>query len=192
MSPEEDSPLDRLVLAVLKSRKYRTVCPDFIRRLGVQELEKRKTWNQAVKAVKTKLHQVGGAFLDEPVDFRTLRETLKSTSREKGTGALRSVFTELMGSHASTRERLAILEPFYSTLFAGISPPRHILDIACGLHPLGIPWMSLPPPTLYTAYDIYGDLVDFLETAFDLLPVQGEAQVCDVIHLRPPPTADTA
>ena len=50
---------------------------------------------------------------------------------------------ERMRGHASTQERLPILEEFFQTTLASIAPVESVLDLACGLNPLALPWMPL-------------------------------------------------
>ena len=97
-----------------------------------------------------------------------------------------------MEHHASTRERLPFLDEFYSTLLAGLPPPRSILDIGCGLNPLSIPWMPLAPRAAYIAVDIYQDLADFLNAFFALLPLHGRAEARDVLQSLPSRHVDVA
>jgi 16S rRNA (guanine(1405)-N(7))-methyltransferase len=86
-----------------------------------------------------------------------------------------------MRHHASTRERLGILETFYTTTLAAIGPVRSVLDVACGLNPLALPWMPLAVGPTYYACDIYADMVEFLNGFFAIAGVAGQAQVCDLI-----------
>ena len=51
-----------------------------------------------------------------------------------------------------------------------------MLDVACGLNPLAIPWMNLAPNATYHAIDIYEDMMRFLGKAVNLLGVQGNAE----------------
>jgi 16S rRNA (guanine(1405)-N(7))-methyltransferase len=97
-----------------------------------------------------------------------------------------------MRAHASTRERLGILETFYSTIFSVLPPVRSVLDVACGLNPLAIPWMPLAPGAAYYACDIYGDMVAFLNGFFQLAGITGQAQVCDLVSSPPRVRADLA
>ena len=184
--------LDQLLEAVLASSKYRYVDSDFIRSIGAGELGKRRNLKEAIKATKNKLHQVGGAYQqDEPRYARWLDELRRATRREERAQVL-AVCKDIMSRHASTRERLPLLEDFYSTVLAEIAPVRSVIDIACGLHPLAIPWMPLAEDARYYAYDIYSDMMDFLEACFSCLHVQGQARVCDVIHACPTQRADVA
>jgi 16S rRNA (guanine(1405)-N(7))-methyltransferase len=162
--------LDRLAAEVKASAKYRNVCDDLLRSLGTQELGKRN-YRDAVKAVKNKLHQVGGAYLDHSPHYATWLKELQ-TARTDGPAALRAVCSRMMGLHASTRERLPILQPFYADILGALPPIHSVLDVACGFNPLAIPWMPLAPQATYTAIDIYTDLMDFLAKAIDLCGLQ--------------------
>jgi len=78
---------------------------------------------------------------------------------------VRAVCRDLLTAHSSTRERLPILDEFYPPIWAVTGRPTVLLDLACGLNPLTIPWMDLPPGACYHAYDIDADRVAFLNRA---------------------------
>jgi 16S rRNA (guanine(1405)-N(7))-methyltransferase len=67
-----------------------------------------------------------------------------------------------MRSHASTRERLPDLDEFYAGVMQRTGALESVLDVACGLNPLALPWMGLPAGGRYLACDIYTDMVSFL------------------------------
>ena len=67
-----------------------------------------------------------------------------------------------------------------------------VLDVACGLNPLAIPWMPLQPGAQYHACDIYTDMIRFIQAFTDLLPVKGVAKVCDVSAALPSQKVDLA
>src|SRR5262249_34121339 len=64
-------------------------------------------------------------------------------------------------------------------------PIRSVLDLACGLNPLSIPWMPLAPDAEYYACDVYEDLVDFLNDFLALAGVRGAVQAADVTQTCP-------
>jgi len=183
--------LDQLVEAVIESRKYRHVSQEFIKRLGSQELIKQRTLKEAIKATKNKLHQVGGAYLEGEVPYASWLQELRYAAQQDKE-QLRNVCMRIMAHHASTRERLPILEEFYTTLLADLPPVRTVIDIACGLNPLALPWMPLAEDVQYYAYDIYQDMTDFIQGFLDIVHVQGYAQACDVIQSCPIQHADLA
>ena len=102
------------------------------------------------------------------------------------------VCREIMAHHASTRERLGILDSFYATALAGIGPVRSVLDVACGLNPLTIPWMPLAADVTYYACDIYADMIAFLNSYFQVAGIRGQAQVCDLVTAPPSHQVDLA
>jgi 16S rRNA (guanine(1405)-N(7))-methyltransferase len=99
---------------------------------------------------------------------------------------------EAMACHASTRERLGILGPFYAQVLSELPRIGSVLDIACGLNPLTIPWMPLSEGVQYWAYDIFTDMVAFLNGFFAVAGVRGKAEACDVTHSAPQQRADLA
>lgn len=181
--------LDALVSAVQSSAKYATVTPEFVRKLGAQELKKHSRLKEAVKATKNRLHQVAGAYLASPPKYEAWLDLLAAapTLDER-----REVCRALMQTHASTRERLPTLNQFYRVALAEVAPVRSVIDIACGLNPLAIPFMPLAEGAAYYACDIYTDLADFLNRAFPLLRITGAAWAADLTQTIPDQHTDLA
>jgi 16S rRNA (guanine(1405)-N(7))-methyltransferase len=185
-----DETLDRLVAAVRQSAKHGRICEALIRRVGADELGKRRSLKDAIKATKNKLHQVGGAYLDERMPYDRWLDQLRGAAQNPDD--LRAVCREVMRHHASTAERLPILNSFYATLLADLPPIRSVLDVACGLNPLAMPWVPLAPGAAYYAYDIYQDMIGFVGAWMALIGVHGHAQARDVMQFNPPEKADVA
>lgn len=182
--PGPDDALDRLVVAVRSSAKYGTVSEAFVRRVGAAELGKRRSLKEAIKATKNKLHQVGGAYLGAAQDYPRWLAILREAAAQ-GNPALRDACRTIMAHHASTRERLPILETFFAATLAPIAPVQSVLDVACGLNPLALPWMPLAPGAKYLACDIYRDMIEFVGAFLALAGADGRAFVCDVVHEPP-------
>lgn len=183
--------LEKLVTAVRASAKYKTVSPNLIRTIGARELTVRRSPKEAIKATKNKLHQVAGAYLDTSrPDYATALSALQHTAD------LRQTCRDIMQRHASTRERLPILDTFYSQIFAALPPIHSVLDVACGLNPLALPWLPLPPNATYLALDLYADMMAFLQAWFDMTQtetaVRGTAVVQDVVSQPPTQPVDLA
>jgi len=176
--PMDEAVLEAIVSAVAGSRKYRAVCPDTIRRIARRELAHHSDAQTALKATKRRLHQVYAAY-EEPLDYDAAYVRLAAAcERSAGFPAcvagpyglenlphVRAVCRDLLTAHSSTRERLPILDEFYPPIWAVTGRPTVLLDLACGLNPLTIPWMDLPPGACYHAYDIDADRVAFLNRA---------------------------
>jgi 16S rRNA (guanine(1405)-N(7))-methyltransferase len=184
--------LDRLTGAVLKSSKYQNISEDLIRHIGARELSIRGNVKAAVKTTKRQLHQVGGAYFETRIDYERALDELKQAASSGNRGAFREVCTKLMELHTSTNERVEILDEFYTTTLSEIEPVHSVLDIACGLNPLAIPWLSLGKDAVYYAYDVYTDLIDFIQEFLALTDVQGEAVAQDVTQTPPSREADLA
>lgn len=193
MTPADpNAPLAALTDAVRSSPKYATLTPDFVRAVGARELAKGLRLKEAVKATRNKLHQVAGAYLDKPPDYAAWLVALREAEPE----ARRAVCARLMQAHASTRERLPGLSDFYTTLLAAVTerigPVASVLDVACGLNPLAVPWMALPAGAAYHAYDVYDDLAAFFTEALPLLGVAGAGYAADVTQTVPATPVDLA
>ncbi len=182
--------VERLVAVVLKSAKYGEICPELIRSVGARELGIRRSFKEAVKATKNKLHQVGGAYFEKPVDYvRALREVRHAA--QAGDAVLREVCETLMGLHTSTKERVPILEEFYAETLGPLNAGS-VLDLACGLNPLAIPWMPLAEGATYYACDIYRDMMAFVDAFLEIAGVAGEAAPCDLTRSVPRRRVDVA
>lgn len=177
---KESVDLAQLIDSVRAGAKYRQVTPELIELVGKQELAKRRNVKAAVKATKNKLHQIFGAYWRDQPAFADWLTLLAEAQNDPD--LLQATCRTLMAHHASTRERLAILDSFYVTLFAGLGPVHSVLDLACGLNPLTIPWLPLAPGAIYHACDIAQDQVDFLQGAFAYLGVNGHAHLCDLLQ----------
>ncbi|GCE14290.1 16S rRNA methyltransferase [Tengunoibacter tsumagoiensis] len=192
MSNKEQDLIALLVQQVLSSSKQRDVSPDLVQTIGAQELAKRRNLKEALKATKNKLHQIGGAYLDDRSNYAVWLSTLQEALLSGDEQSIKQASSKIMHGHASTRERIPILAQFYTTLLLELPPIHRVLDIACGLNPLAIPWMCLPPHVEYYAYDIYQQMTDFLNTYLSLAHIPGYAETCNVITHCPAQTADVA
>ncbi len=184
--------LGQLVAAVRKSPKYRRVCPEVIQNVGSHQLATRRKLKEAIKATKNKLHQVGGAYLDSGVHYAQWLAELQTAADSADEDRLRQACAEIMRYQSSTRERLPILDVFYAQTLSALPPVRSVLDIACGLNPLAIPWMPLSVGVRYYAYDMYTDMVDFLNHFMHIIHIEGQAQAIDVAHSPPARRVDLA
>jgi len=188
---DADPALDDLVRRVRESAKYAQVTPSLIRRIGARELAAHRTAREAVKATQRRLHQVGAAYLEGRIRYDEWLERLTAAHAE-GPEAFRQACRQMMRLHASTRERLPIVGRLFQETLAPLAPVRSVIDVACGLGPLAIPWMPLAPGATYHAYDIYEDLAEFLNAFLPLAGVDGHAEARDVAGDPPVEPADLA
>ena len=157
--------------ALLRSKNCRQVCPDAVRRLWEEELAKRRSEKEADKAVRAAVHQMSGAFLtaEELKRARGLMEEYV----EGRTDAL----TEALQMHASTRERLAVMDDLYDALFEQTGVPSRILDLACGFNPLYLGSRGL----CVTGCDVHRGAVDLLHAWSRACGWRVEARCADLL-----------
>lgn len=187
-----DDRLQSLVDELLNSRKYRALQlpAETVRDLLEQELARHRNSKDALKAVRHKLHTVVAPYLGDP-DYDRVPGELAAAGAA-GPAALREACAGVLSAHASTRERLAVLENFYPRLFAVTGTPARILDLACGLNPFAWPWMGLPVSTRYHAYDIHAPRVAAINAFFQSLGLAPLAEARDVLVHPPEMAADVA
>ena len=190
--PSGEQRLDALVAAVAGSPRYRAVSPTLIAALGRRELARRPSLAAAIKGTKSALHQAGGAYLEPRMPYSAWLQRLARAHAGADEAELRATCRLAMRHHASTRERLPVLETFYATALADLPPIQSVIDVACGLNPLAAPWMNLAAGATYRALDIYADMAAFLGAALPLLGLSGRAEVCDIVHTPVAGSADVA
>jgi 16S rRNA (guanine(1405)-N(7))-methyltransferase len=191
--------LEEIVTAVATSKKYRSVCPDTIRRIAKRELSNRGNAKAAAKATKRRLHQVYGAF-EQEFDYQAAYLWLQNAYKSNSQDEIRTACRHILGQHSSTRERLPILDRFYRDIFEITGQPALLLDLGCGLNPLALPWMGLVPPQgagqapgiRYVPLDIDADRVRFLNRYLALAGFEPLARCQDVLSHPPDEAADMA
>lgn len=122
---------------VIVSKKYRDICPDTVRRVFETERAKYKSPKEADKAVRTRLHQMTGAFMtaDEMKQADKLLRAYQEGDEE--------AFQKTLRLHSSTRERTEGAKALYDRILTAVGRPNKVLDLACGMNPLILGHMGL-------------------------------------------------
>jgi 16S rRNA (guanine(1405)-N(7))-methyltransferase len=183
--------LDKIVSAVSSAKKYRFICMDTIRRIARHELAHHGQVKKAIKATKRRLHQVYAAF-EQDLDYDIAYQQLETAYGTGSSDDIKTACRSILSAHSSTHERLPILDQFYTTIFGITGQPASLLDLGCGLNPLALPWMDLPPGAHYAALDIDATRVDFLNRYLALAGQQPLARCQDVLVHPPDEAADVA
>ncbi len=193
----------RVLRRLRASRKYGALAVDTLRWASQWALERSKSERNAEKLARRKLHQIFGAYVD-PGAKRKLTSILQSallSSREGTAGngvwgtdpRLIQASREAMRLHASMRERLLEIESFYLRILDAIgASPKSVLDLACGLGPLALPWMHLPEGCEYVGFDIDKALLATLRPFVRLLNPHAKLFCRDVLRRPPTQQADIA
>jgi 16S rRNA (guanine(1405)-N(7))-methyltransferase len=175
-----------IIEEILNSRKYREldIPMETVEDILERELAHHRSSKNAVKETRKKLHNIVAPYLGDP-DFQSATAALEGAF-EKGNGEqVRSECTRILASHASTRERLPILDVFYQKIFALTGIPDAILDLACGLNPFSFPWMGLPKSVKYYAYDLNRPRLEFIHHFFKLQGLSTLGSYADIL-IHPP------
>lgn len=177
---------------ILQSKKYRglDLTESTVRSLLEQELPRHRHRKDALDSVRSILHNIVAPYLGDP-DYAAAAGMF-DRAFASGEEAVRAACLEILAAHASTKERIPILEQFYAGIFAAVGRPAVILDLACGLNPFAFPWMGLPVTTRYYAYDIHRPRLGLINHYFRL---QGLAELGvhrDILVDPPEVEADAA
>lgn len=190
----EQSFLDSLIQAVITSRKYRDLeiplatLEDIIN----YESQRSNSRKELEANFRKSLHNIIAPYLEEinyPAETAAVQQLHAQVPSSE---ALRTWCRERMRCHASSRERLPYLDAFYQQVFDVTGIPNSILDLACALDPLGLPWMTLPTTTSFFAYDIHQPRLDFLQAFFQLFYPNAHAIHQDILTNIPDQKADCA
>jgi 16S rRNA (guanine(1405)-N(7))-methyltransferase len=185
-----EPPVSEVVGRLRESRKYRHLAFPALVRVSRWSLRDGRTPQEAVKVAKRKLHQVYGAYLEPGAVAAAERAagTLEggSLSQEQQ----RSLCLEVLRRHASTSERLPVLERFYADLFGDLPPVLAVMDLACGLNPFALPWIPLPAGAGYLAVDVDDRLTSVFDRLSRVWPVSLRGLSHDLASGPPHPPPD--
>jgi 16S rRNA (guanine(1405)-N(7))-methyltransferase len=176
---------DALVRKILASHKYQALALpeetvlDLINRNTTPGIKER----ELEKIVRQKLHNIVAPYLEE-LDYRSAMTDL-ATIKEHDDQSLQDYCARILSAHASTKERIPIMEEFYTRIFEHTGIPGSILDLACGLNPLALPWMALPMDTTYHAYDLHKPRIDLINVFFQVVGRPPLAEKRDIL-VKPP------
>lgn len=177
-----------VVERVLRSARYRDVDPAMLARMAAEEQPRARNIDDAVKRVKRRLHQAVGAFRgSERADAMSA-----AWDGDLGDPTFRSACIDVLRAHASTRERLAALDAFYPPIWAVTGLPHSVLDLACGLNPVTLPWMGLPADAMYVASDVDGRPLRAVEAFLELVGQPHRVEARDLVADPPGDRADVA
>ncbi|MEA2650471.1 MAG: rRNA ((1405)-N(7))-methyltransferase [Chloroflexota bacterium] len=177
-----------IVERVLRSARYRDIDRSMLERFADQEFARARNADDAVKRVKRRLHQAVGAFRGA-----TRPGAMAAAwSGDLAATAFRAACAEALRAHASTRERLDSLDTFYNGIWSLTGVPSRLLDLGCGLNPLTLPWMGLPPEATYLASDVDRRPLATVASFLELVRQPHEVEVLDVLEGPPDHAADVA
>lgn len=169
---------------IVRTPKYADLAETLVARIARDEAKKNLSPRAAIQSARTRLHRLTGAFLAPKINYAQWLNNFQSLEPLDSSG-LQSTSRLMMRLHASTAERLPFLSEFYHTTLATIDPVSSVLDLACGLNPLAIPWMPLADHFTYMAVDVVSQLIYFLNQYFAIRNLAGTALTLDLSHTLP-------
>ncbi|MDD5054213.1 MAG: hypothetical protein PHT91_01715 [Candidatus Nanoarchaeia archaeon] len=114
----------------------------------------------------------------------------KALLKLKESGSL-SVHEKLLKKYDSNR--FIVINDLYDIIWKITGKPKILLDLACGLNPLTLPWMKLPNDCKYFCYDLEKNLINFLNDYFKIMKKKGcKAFLIDVLASPPETKCDVA
>lgn len=173
--------VEDVIRQAVSSDAYRDIHAEVIRRIAETEARKGYKSRELVKAIRARLHQVGGAYMPDVINPQRFASELVDLPKSLENENIKMFCRKKMESHASTKERLPFVDRFFNETLAGIPSITSVLDIACGLTPLSIPWIPLAIGAQYFAIDMYTNLAKALSIFFEHTNIGGKAFCEDVI-----------
>ena len=187
-----DEPVAQLVSSVRKNARYADIDEELVTRLVQEYQSKGFSPKEIIKRTRAKLHQIGGAYQENTIPYRQLHTELLALPSDLQDPQVLDFCTRAIDYHRSTQERSAQLSGMYQTIFADLPPIHSILDLACGLNPLTLPWMPVAKGIQYYACDIYGEMITLLNAYFAHFQLVGHAFLCDLSAEVPATKVDLA
>ena len=182
---------DDVVARVLESTRYRDVDRALVTRLVAEELPRSRNPEDAAKRVKRRLHQAVGAY--RGASAAKIGAELAATWTGTWDEPMREACRRGLARHASTRERIDELDRFYPELWRALGGvPASVLDLACGLNPLALPFMGLSASTEYLACDADRSVLQEVEAFLELVGQPHRTWPCDLVASAPDAFADVA
>ena len=194
MNTPTDNEINKLIQAVQNSHKYRDLelPEEMLRDLINVNLTNSKNLSELKINFRKSLHNVTAPYL-EIINYDDEISNLGSASTDFTViEDLKAYCLKTMAKHASTKERIPYLDAFFTTILETIGAPTSILDLACALDPLCLPWLKLAPEASFKAYDINGPRVRYLQTFFALANPNYQAIQQDILLDTPSEQADCA
>lgn len=169
---------ETLVSRVQSAPKYAQISESLVRQITREEMKKGRTEEATIKAIRTRLHALAGAYLPSKIAYTQWLGDFRINGDNPA--QVHAIARAMMRLHSSTAERLPVLEFIYQNSLRSLGPLKSVLDLACGLNPLAMPWMPISPSCEYHAIDVVAPMIAFLQDYFSLFSLNAQAQMLDL------------
>jgi 16S rRNA (guanine(1405)-N(7))-methyltransferase len=180
-----DELLTTIEAEVRRPKKYSSISPDLIRQIVALEIPKSKNVKEVIKATRNKIHQVGASFQETTLPYASWIQKLEQLPDNLQSAQVLDFVRVCLPYHASTHERMPFMDQFFQQTLSPVGPISSILDMACGLTPLCLPWMPVTDNIQYTGVDIYQDMVSFLDQFFAHFHIKHHFSVENIVKKIP-------
>ena len=156
--------------------KQNTKFKQFLEKSTLQSLQKSSKTKSIIKSIRSDLHKTYGVFQ------RKLNQRYELLEQLKKKYSLETL-NKILNTHSSSAERLKIYPHLYQLIFKFTGKPKKILDLACGLNPLSIPYMNLKNID-YTATELSKEDCKLLKDFFKIRKIKGKAIQQDLTKVK--------
>ena len=169
---------------IMLSKKYASLYKPLVMRTCEEESRKYNNDKERVKAVKSTLHAMYGAYLSSN-GFKKAEKYLDSLSKDT---------EQILHLHASTKERMRCISDFYKFIFETTGAVKSVLDIGCGFNPFTLPYFPKNGKNVkkYYALDIDERIAELNNRYFKLVGLPALAGCTDIIAETPDESVDVA
>jgi len=163
---------EKIINYLTKNPKFK----QFLDKTSFQSLKKSSKTKLIIKTIRAELHQTYGVFQRKlNKRYELLKQLKKNYSLE--------IINKILNTHSSSAERIKIYPNLYQLIFKFTGKPKKILDLACGLNPLSIPYMKLKTIN-YTATELSKEDCKFLNNFFKILKIKAKAYSLDLTKVK--------
>lgn len=170
---------DKIAENILSTGKYRMLCRDTVIDILYAEKNKYDSRKQLVKAVRRRLHQIKGAFAGDRA-YKNAK-TILDKMDEESAADIKDAINEIIRYHASTYERMPVMDEFYKKVFDALGSVESVLDIGCGFNPFTNIYIPGFRDIKYTAIDIDGMAISLIDRYFKITGIDGCAYIGDAL-----------
>ncbi|MFA5303387.1 MAG: hypothetical protein WC393_02520 [Candidatus Nanoarchaeia archaeon] len=156
-------------------RKNQEFSKEAIDRINNKLSKKCLNEKQRIKELKKELYEIHSNYYKNFNYIKALSILKKSSSKE--------THEKLLKKYDSNR--FIVLKDLYEKIFKITGKPKVLVDLACGLNPLTLPWMNLESNCNYYCYDLEQNLIDFLNEYFKTIKKGYKAFLCDALTNPP-------
>ncbi|MEK6914542.1 MAG: methyltransferase domain-containing protein [Nanoarchaeota archaeon] len=173
---------NNFIQKIKENKKYRNISDNVILREIENYMKKYQTdlYDEkfAVKIIRRQLHRIYSSYQTKgKKEIKRLLDELKNNENNV------KIINEILSTTLSTKERLDKYFYIYNKIFELSKKPESIIDLGCGLNPISINYMNLEKLRYY-AYDINDYDIEFINKFFDLMKIDGKAEILDIRDLE--------